>query len=660
MLIEKLLLKNFKSYKDLVTIDLSVKDPSKNIILIWWENGAWKTSFLEAINTIFYWASPLKIKEYMNDQSIIEWNANCMVWLVYRDDNNDQIKIERERTVEWRYNWNEDNITSQMIRQEFKAWKNWSIWNIDVSRWQEEVDVKLPKWVSEFFFFEWEKIWKIAEDSTSKELKTSIEKVIWLERINTLINDLNSVSNKLQTGVTWIKDDQVDSWKAKIKVIDVNIKKEQINKENYSEQLKEKQDLLEVCEEKYSKIVSEWDAEELQRLNTEISSKEREITEIDIWIQKYLSDTLPFSLLWPFYKNVKENIKKDKEYRSYLSRKESNTELKEKLINWLYIPQDIVTGRPWNEDMRPIIESRLSDILEEWKRDPAIFSLTDADANKILALWDLNYKSDESIELINKKESLTWELRSLQHQRDSLSTTPEKIRDQKKLIKERSDLSVTIASLKSKIEDCDIAIKWLMSQKNDLFKELKRMQQWYEAFNEVQKKLNKIDKISNALKQYKEKLRQSKVETLTKNIELMFKKTYSKANNIDRIHIDPETFDIQIIDINWLKKPKRDLSEWEKAIFAISTIWWLSKTSNYDLPIVVDAPLSPLSDAPINDLLKNYFPNAWRQVVILTKRRDLKPWSEEYKMLEDHIEKSYVIDYDLANDKSIIKEWYFF
>jgi len=55
MIINYLIVENFKSFKERTFFDLEVKQKEQNIILIEALNGIGKTSFLQAMNIVFFW-----------------------------------------------------------------------------------------------------------------------------------------------------------------------------------------------------------------------------------------------------------------------------------------------------------------------------------------------------------------------------------------------------------------------------------------------------------------------------------------------------------------------------------------------------------------------------------------------------------------------------
>jgi DNA sulfur modification protein DndD len=84
--------------------------------------------------------------------------------------------------------------------------------------------------------------------------------------------------------------------------------------------------------------------------------------------------------------------------------------------------------------------------------------------------------------------------------------------------------------------------------------------------------------------------------------------------------------------------PREELSAGEKQILAISILWALSKTSGRPLPVIIDTPLGRLDSHHRMNLVKNYFPHAGHQVILLSTdtevdqglHTELKPYVSHY------------------------------
>ena len=101
--------------------------------------------------------------------------------------------------------------------------------------WRDQIESKMPEFLFEFFFFSWEEIWDMGLNNP-KELTISIEKVIWLDNINKLLNILDNLKKQKQQAIT-----------ATTKNKDINAKQFQVNTE--SDELAEMNEKLQTLNE---------------------------------------------------------------------------------------------------------------------------------------------------------------------------------------------------------------------------------------------------------------------------------------------------------------------------------------------------------------------------------------------------------------------------
>jgi len=667
MLFTKLLLNRFKSFKEETLIDLSIwNNTTKNIVLIWWENGAWKTSILLAVNILFYGIDIKNLIQCFNDSAVREWNAWCKLWVEFQDDNGDIIKIEKERTVIGNYD-NGKEISPSMVTQKFYAWKNWTEWeNFNEILWNEWIQVKIPKWVSEFSFFEWENIQSMSDDTSPNLLRDSIEKIIWLEKINILISDLDSVLKDIRNSISsTVKSTDIEWYKNMIEWKRIWLKWLKEDLQQIETDLQSTNDKADALENNYKNRfwINSQDSEKRKQIEQKLKELREEETEINTNIKNYINDQLPYVLLMSFKNQVEENLKKTKEYNEYQRRKRWNEELKEKIIKSLFQPKDILRWNEWNESNREKLEKVISDMLEEEAKEPSVLNLWTDDEKSLIAFWNrLNWNASTIISLLNRREQLKRDIRNKESEKELVTVNPDREKEQKELDEEIRQTKNRVDELKTEKENKRSEIMEIESEIENLNHQLSRMIDWFNKSKKQRDAIEKINKYKMVLNQFKEKLRTKKVWTLSENIEKMFKQIFNKSSNVASIAIDPKTYTIDIIDQFWDRKTKKKLSTWEKSIFALSMIRGLAQTSNFKLPIIIDAPLSVLSDDHVNKVLKEYFPNAAHQVIILTKWNDLRPWSEEYNLIKDCIYKEYMLEFESnwKETKTVLKWWYFY
>ena len=131
-----------------------------------------------------------------------------------------------------------------------------------------------------------------------------------------------------------------------------------------------------------------------------------------------------------------------------------------------------------------------------------------------------------------------------------------------------------------------------------------------------------------------------------------------KRNFIEKISIDKETFEVKLFKGNDDEIAKTMLSKGELQMFATAVVWGLAKTSGRPLPFMIDTPLARLDEEHRQNLVEQFYPNASHQIIILSTDTEID--YNHFKKLEPYIERSFVIEYDSKEGKTIKHDRYFF
>ena len=193
MIINKLTLHNFGVYAGTNTFHFTA---SKPIVLIGGLNGRGKTTFLEAVLLSLYGTSSFAYSE-----SSFSTYGKYLRSFVNNNDGTKETFIEMQFQL-----LSEDNIIYR-IRRSWSALGERTREKIAVFRNDEEdtflsenwpmfIENVLPSALSNFFFFDGEKIAELAVDDTDTKVKESIRSMLGLSLLDTLNNDLLRLVNR--------------------------------------------------------------------------------------------------------------------------------------------------------------------------------------------------------------------------------------------------------------------------------------------------------------------------------------------------------------------------------------------------------------------------------------------------------------------------------
>ena len=99
------------------------------------------------------------------------------------------------------------------------------------------------------------------------------------------------------------------------------------------------------------------------------------------------------------------------------------------------------------------------------------------------------------------------------------------------------------------------------------------------------------------------------------------------------------------------------LSAGERQLLAIAILSALAEASGKELPTVIDTPLGRLDGKHRTKLIKNYFPKAASQVLLLSTDEEIT--GKYYDELKPFVNREYQIAFEEESKSSTISEGYF-
>ena len=129
------------------------------------------------------------------------------------------------------------------------------------------------------------------------------------------------------------------------------------------------------------------------------------------------------------------------------------------------------------------------------------------------------------------------------------------------------------------------------------------------------------------------------------------------ASLVERVCIDPESFELRLRDREGRILDPLTLSAGERQLLAVAIVWALAKASGRTLPTMIDTPLGRLDGEHRSKLVESYFPAASHQVVLLSTDEEIN--GKYYAQLKSRIAREYLITFDAVSRSSQIEPGYF-
>ncbi|HCQ6003225.1 AAA family ATPase [Clostridioides difficile] len=717
MKINKLVLKNFRSYEEETTFNLNTTS-DKNIILIGGKNGAGKSTIFEAIKLCIYGPMAYKyqgfnasyisqVKSNINNNSLINSKIDTLV----------SVDIEiSEGTEENIYTlirqW---TFKDEKLNETFLVYKNFSTTplNADELNYFENYITSIisPK-IFDFFFFDGEHLYDFFVGKNSNiHLKESLLSLCNFDTFDILKKVLIS-TNRSNKNVS----DEINIVKDSYLNLEMEINTLNSQEEIFSYELQKISNEIEKLQQEQLEVKKEFRkkggilAEERETLNSRIAELEGKRFIINQNIKEFCNDILPFLIVKKQISNLEKQLKTENDILLYSHLKDKlNIEYIKNLLSDKIMPSALdeialTVSEALTEDIKP-------DSYEE--NFKSIHNLSDDESRKLLSLINtiLNFDNNSIINYFEEHRSISNELADIRHKLNT-SLKDESLNT---YINDMSNLSSKIDSL---LGSKNLLVTSLDKLKLEIAETKSRRDKSKAKYIYLLQHNNIVDISTNLILMLDEivtTLTETKIKLIQDNFMYIFKKIIQKDNFISHIDINVN-FDISLyinkiynslelenlaknIGIEGMEKKlgklffddlfnlyrvedkyelfnvirnntqstflnlrtKVDIDEFssgEKQIYVLCLYWALLKSSGIEIPFIIDTPYARIDDTHRNSITSEYFSTISHQIIILSTNTEID--EKLYKIIKPKLSREYLLEYDSKNKKTIQNKGYFF
>ena len=643
MKISSLKMHNFGIYAGRNTLDLSNEKP---VVLIGGLNGRGKTTILEAILLALYgkrsfafeeskMAFPKYLTRLMNtaDRTNTAWVE--LGFELPSDDGVTTYKVRREWTT---------NVVIPALKTMVR--KNNSIDQLLSENWDVFIEEMLPSAIAPFFFFDGEKISElVAADSNDESMKTSVRALLGINVIDQAILDIEKIAKAKRKAI------KSDTMNKEISVLDKNVDEADSVVKTHREELgkleikrKQLENKLKTAENKFAATGGSL-AVNRKELLSKKEALEYKLEAATGTVLDIVSGDLPLLLVLPLLQNTFFEAEIENEQKSIQTALERLPEL--------FQQYEAAQNETFNFDgfMRYVKNTA--------KSEPLVYDLTDYALFQLRMLCTTlgdNLKG-EAMQALDERQSILSEIADVENYLSiSVNDT-----DAHKTYETILKLTAELATVSEQYRIAELSVAQSETQleeaKRARDKVVERAVGRLEAADDTARILAYCGHTTKVLKEYKIRLQQAKTRYLAETMTQCFQQLVSKRELITEIRIDPKTLDFHYFNGKGTEVNRSTFSAGEKQLLMIAMLWGLGICSRKQLPIIIDTPLARLDNTHRKALIKNYFPKASDQIILLSTDSEIQ--GKYYDMLKPYVDKSYTLIFDDNEHCSEIKKGYF-
>jgi DNA sulfur modification protein DndD len=147
------------------------------------------------------------------------------------------------------------------------------------------------------------------------------------------------------------------------------------------------------------------------------------------------------------------------------------------------------------------------------------------------------------------------------------------------------------------------------------------------------------------------------LERIEQSILEGYRKLLRKRRLVHSAKVCPTTFRVQLFGVAGNEVSPSRLSAGERQLLAVSILWGLAKASGHSLPVVIDTPLGRLDASHRMNLVRDYFPHASHQVVLLSTDEEIGEVHVDH--IRSRIGRTYRLMFDDSTQATEIIPGYF-
>ncbi len=668
MYIEKIKLNNYKIYFGDNTIVLPPVS-AKNVSIICGDNGYGKTTLLTALVWCLYGNQLQDVDEFFKERintggGYRKYLASAMNRLA-RENGETQYSVSIDLKDVKLPGISCDTIR---IKRSYTSGGVSDVLAITLDGTHSELvndmgkqlfiqDFVLPKEIAKLFFFDAEKIVKLAEIHSlqgKQWLSQAYSEVLGIKKYEDLKNTLRDITIRFRKeSATEYEQTQFRNLNSEIRRIGKTIDSIGQARDQLIQNKTELRDESDLLQERLLREGSMLSIFEINALRSEKSSLLEFRKELMNDFRE-LFELAPFVIAGKVLVEVENQLDIEDKYRKSHVDKEI---LKIKIDTIVDALKNDVSelANKISDEVKSYIQIKIPDIIN------AQFSEEeDLNLQKIERLH--NFSSDEHKKFqailsnlrTTYRERLQSLHRNLKENKAALGDVTKKLSDVESMEtdelitsyrQEREGVEKSIREIDKKTHELSQEIGALENSRISKQKVFQQLNERVKVNKEYKAKDQLVTRLIGELDDFITRIKTQKKASVEKRILLNIQRLMHKEDFIQNVSIEVigDFLDILLYDKRGIEISKNELSKGEKQLYATALLKALVEESGVEFPVFVDSPLQKFDDKHSKNIIQEFYPNISKQVVILPLLN--KELSEaEYQLLIKYVGSAYTIE----------------
>ena len=654
MILDRVVLHDFGVYSGRQEIDLAPPAHGQPVVLFEGLNGAGKTTLMDALQLCLFGAAAKYeaqegegygkfISRSINKHS--RWGQASVSLTFRRTENGKEARYRVERT------WKK---TAGGAREFLEVSRDKRVEKSLAENWPQLVEEILPANIAHLFFFDGEKVETYASPEGARKLVTTgVKNLLGMDVIERLQKDLLVVERRRQRAEMSPQNlERIQAKEKELKALQDTIRQLTEDKAaKYSRGLDVAKRNLAKLEDEYKNRGGE--ARDKQKeIYARAAVSDEKLAANHARMAELADGMLPLALIDNLLCATAKQAEKELEIKQAQA---VTAALRERDASMFSVVQKTPEAAKILPALKDFCAADIKTREKSARRETPLQMSAEA-----LAMLR-SFLEDKKPALLASGEGLLEEREKLQDEAEAAQMEKAAIPPEDAIaaiVARRESLQADIARMEAEIGEMERLLAQHRATANALESEIRTLwEKNAEAELENKKSARFVKKSRQArktLSDFQSAVLRRQVGRVSRLALESYQTLLRKDGLVSELQINPESFDILLLDNERDELSPEQLSAGERQLLAVSLLWGMAKASGRALPVAIDTPMGRLDSEHRRRLVERYFPHVSHQTLLFSTDEEIS--GEYLRMLRPHIGRFYRLDYDDSTKATTVKK----